>query len=125
MIVLLIALGGAAGALARYGVANWAFNIWGPSFPAGTLIINITGSLVLGVIMQLAETSSVSPELRAALAIGFCGAFTTFSTFSYESLRLMQDGKWLYAAANVLGSVLLGLAAVIAGFQLAGLITKS
>lgn len=115
MIVLLIALGGAAGALARYGVATWAFDRWGSAFPYGTLLINIVGSFILGVVMQLTHNNA---NMRAALAIGFCGAFTTFSTFSYETVSLIQNGKHLAALTNVVGSLVLCLFAVYLGLVL-------
>lgn len=121
MIILLIAVGGAIGALARYGVSTWAFNQWGAAFPFGTFIINVAGSVLLGMIMQLAEGAAITAETRALLAVGFCGAFTTFSTFSYETVRLMQEGEWLYVAANIVGSVVVSLAGVFVGFAVAGL----
>ena len=125
MILLLIAIGGAIGALARYGLATWAYAQWGAAFPFGTFIINVSGSILLGFIMQLAEVHVVSPETRAALAIGFCGAFTTFSTFSYETVRLMQEGEWLYAGANVVGSVLVSLLGVVIGLGAAGMLIRT
>ncbi len=89
-------------------------------FPGGTLAINIAGSFLLGFIMRFATGSTViSPELRGGLTIGFCGAFTTMSTFSYESLRLLGDGEYWYAGVYMGGTILGCLAAVIAGTALA------
>ncbi|MFL5402316.1 MAG: fluoride efflux transporter CrcB [Gemmatimonadales bacterium] len=90
------------------------------TFPAGTLLINISGSLLLGTIIRYAgETSTLTPELRALLAIGLCGGYTTFSSFSYETVALLEDGEWTRAALYVAGSVVLSLAATLLGFALA------
>src|SRR5213083_2839481 len=117
--ILYIALGGVAGTLARYGLQG-LIQPRGGTFPTGTLIVNLTGSLALGFILRYATGSTVvSPELRGGLTIGFCGAFTTMSTFSYESVALLQDGQYwragLYAGGTVLGCFL----ATVAGLTLA------
>jgi len=114
-----ITLGGILGTLARY-LLQGAIQPRGGTFPAGTLAINIAGSLLLGFIMRFATGSTViSPELRGGLTIGFCGAFTTMSTFSYESIRLLDGGEYWYAGLYMGGTVLGCLAAVIAGTALA------
>ena len=113
-----IALGGALGTLARWGFGAWAQRFCA-EFPYGTLTINVTGSLILGFLVRYATQTNAAPELRAALTIGFCGGFTTFSTFSYEAARLIEDGSIGRAAAYMLASVLLSLAAVFAGFAIA------
>ncbi len=114
-----ITLGGILGTLARY-LMQGVIQHRGGTFPAGTLAINIAGSLLLGFIMRFATGSTViSPELRGGLTIGFCSAFTTMSTFSYESIRLLGDGEYWYAGLYMGGSVLGCLAAVIAGTALA------
>jgi fluoride exporter len=117
--IAFIALGGILGTLARYLVGAW---LQGPHvvFPRGTLAINIAGSFVLGLVMRLATGSTlVSPEVRGALTIGFCGAFTTMSTFSYETVGLLADGEYwragIYAGSTVFGC----LAATAAGIALA------
>jgi CrcB protein len=92
----------------------------GSTFPWGTLLINVTGSLVLGFIMHYAlSTPSVSVELRALLTTGFCGGYTTFSTFSYETATLLEDGQLGRAGTYIVASVLLALAGTYGGFALA------
>src|SRR5260221_2329894 len=94
MNILYIAVGGVAGTLARYGLQGLIQSRAG-TFPTGTLIVNLAGSLALGFIIRYATGSTVvSPELRGGLTIGFCGAFTTMSTFSYESMALLGDGDY-------------------------------
>jgi CrcB protein len=110
-----IAIGGAAGTLARYGLGLSAQRV-SASFPYGTLLINVLGSFLLGLLMRWLLSTSASPELRAALTVGFCGGFTTFSTFSYEAAMLIESGSWPRAAGYVAASVLLSLAATFAGF---------
>ena len=114
-----IALGGILGTLARY-VLQGALQTRGGAFPTGTLAINLAGSFLIGFIMRFATGSAVvTPELRGGLTIGFCGAFTTMSTFSYESIRLLGDGEYWYAGMYM-GSTIVGcLAAVITGTALA------
>src|SRR5213083_1457820 len=119
ILIAYIALGGIFGTLARYLVQG-VIQTRSGAFPSGTLAINIAGSVLLGFIMRFATGSTViSPELRGGLTIGFCSAFTTMSTFSYESIRLLGDGEYWYAGLYMGGSVLGCLAAVIAGTALA------
>jgi CrcB protein len=90
------------------------------TFPAGTLLVNITGSFLLGAIIRYAlETPSLSPEVRAFLTIGFCGGYTTFSTFSYETMALLEDGEWARAGVYITASVILSLIATFLGLALA------
>lgn len=117
----LVALGGAAGAVARYWVSGLVYRLTGPGFPWGTLVVNLLGCFLIGVVVLVLETTIQSGAVRAAVAIGFLGAFTTFSTFSYETLALLQDGEWLRAGAYLGGSVTVGLLAVAAGFGTASL----
>ncbi len=92
----------------------------GPAFPWGTLLINVSGSLILGFIMHYAlATPNVSVEMRALLTTGFCGGYTTFSTYSYETATLMEDGQFGRAGTYALASVLLALAGTFGGFALA------
>lgn len=110
-----VGVGGFIGANARYLLGGWIAARWGAAFPYGTFVINITGSFILGVVMGLLEGHLLSPTVRLAVAIGFVGAYTTFSTFTYETMRLVEDGSVLLALANVFGSVAVGLAATVAG----------
>ncbi len=121
MIALWVAIGGAFGALARYGLGGWVQARAGGEFPWGTLVVNAVGSLALGFVLRVSESVVIAPGMRAFVAIGILGAFTTFSTFSYETVALLQDGEWTRAGAYALGSLLIGLAAVLIGFQAADL----
>ena len=114
--ILAVAIGGAVGALARHGVSTAAAAAFGPRFPFGTLIVNVAGSFALGWLFALfADRIHVPPEVRLLLMTGLLGAFTTFSTFSVETLALLQAGRWLAGAANVLLSVALCLGAAWLG----------
>jgi CrcB protein len=117
-----IALGGVVGTLARYLLQGWVQQRSGlATFPVGTLAINLSGSFILGFVVRLAVGSTlIHPDMRAALTIGFCGAFTTMSTFSYESMKLLADGEYWFAGLYMGGTVIGCLAAVIAGTELAG-----
>jgi len=118
MTVLYIAIGGLAGTLARYLLQGWIQPRSG-AFPLGTLVINIAGSLTLGFIIRYATGSTVmTPELRAGLTIGFCGAFTTMSTFSYESMALLGDGEYVRAGLYMGGTIVGCLVAVVVGTML-------
>lgn len=108
------------GAISRYAVALWIGQRWGRSFPLGTFIINITGSLLIGFLMPLlTERFIANPQWRLFLAVGFLGAYTTFSTFEYETGALLKDGEWLIACLNVVLSVVAGFLALKAGEVLA------
>ena len=113
--MLWVGLGGFVGANARYLLGGWIAARFGSTFPYGTLVINVTGSFILGLIMGTLEGHVLSPVVRLALAIGFVGAYTTFSTWTYETMRLLEDGSWELAFANVFGSLLVGMLAVIGG----------
>ena len=112
---LWIGLGGFAGALARYWLSGWIAAHAGVVFPFGTFVINLSGSFALGLLLALFEQQAGSPAARLALGTGFLGAYTTFSTFTYETIRLIEEGSLLLATLNVVGSVVLGLGAVLAG----------
>ena len=118
--ILQIAAAGARGAVARYGLSGWVQEKVG-LFPSGTLLVNILGSFLLGFAFRYLESTVLPAEWRQAVTIGFLGAFTTFSTFSYEAVALAQDGDWSRAGAYVVASVGLGLAAVVAGLGTAHL----
>ena len=115
-----VAIGAALGGVARYYLASAIQHRVGPTFPWGTLVINVSGSLLLGVLMRYAlATPSVSAELRAFLTTGFCGGYTTFSTYSYETATLLEDGQYTRAGSYAFASVVLALVATFAGFILA------
>lgn len=110
MTLLLVALFGALGCLLRYALSGWVHGVLKRGFPYGTLAVNAAGALLIGFVMELGLRSTVlSPQLRTGLAIGLLGGLTTFSTFSYETWRLLEEGEFLLAAANVLVSVLVCL----------------
>jgi CrcB protein len=112
----MIAIGGAAGAVVRYLVDGWVLDRTGANFPFGTLVINLSGSFVLGLLAALAIDRSVLPaDIRGPVMIGFLGAYTTFSTLMLESWRLLESGQNVAAVANLVGSVALGVVAVAAG----------
>jgi CrcB protein len=120
---IIIGIGGILGANARYVVANWASQRLGADFPYGTLIINVSGSFLLGFFMAFAlDRAFLHPNYRLFVATGFCGAYTTFSTFTYESLRLLQDGSFVLGFANMIGSLLVGMFAVFLGFVIGKMI---
>jgi CrcB protein len=115
-----VAIGAALGGVARYYLASAIQQRVGPTFPWGTLVINVSGGLLLGMLMRYAlATPSVSAELRALLTTGFCGGYTTFSTYSYETATLLEDGQYGRAGTYALASVVLALVATFAGFVLA------
>ncbi len=104
-----VAIGGAAGAVARYSVAGWVQQAFagrpGAVFPWGTLLINVTGCALMGLLAPiLFERSMARPELRMAILVGFLGAYTTWSTFSFEALTFINDGDWRHAAGYILGT---------------------
>ena len=117
---LWIALGAVIGASARYFVSSVIARNYSTVFPYGTLLINITGSLILGFFLVYAtERALLDPHWRLLVAVGFCGSYTTFSSYAFESFALMEQGQWLLVGVNILGSNTLCLAAVLAGAALA------
>ncbi len=117
---LLISLGAILGANLRYWVGVWAAGRFGAFFPYGNLIINLTGSLVLGFFMTLAvDRLLLDPRWRILVAIGFLGSYTTFSSYTFESMNLILDNQWLSGLLNLFGSAFLGGLAVFLGILLA------
>ena len=117
---LVIGAGGFTGAIARFAVATWIGQRWGRSFPLGTFAINVSGSFLIGLLMYLlTEKLMVNPQWRLFLVVGFLGAYTTFSTFEYETGKLVKDGEWILATLNVVGSVIAGFIALKTGEILA------
>ena len=120
MAYLWIALGAVVGASARYFVSGYIARTFATTFPYGTLFINITGSLVLGFFLILAgERMLLDPRWRFFVAIGFCGSYTTFSSYAFETFAYMEQGQWLLVAVNLVASNALCLAAVMAGAAIA------
>ena len=118
---LWVAIGGALGSVARFGLNGLIAARFGETFPWGTIIINVTGSFLIGVFAAYADPDGrvlIAPGVRQFLMIGVCGGYTTFSSFSLQTLRLAQDREWLYAGGNILLSVVLCLVAVWLGYAL-------
>lgn len=119
-VIWYIALGSALGGVSRYLAGALVQRLATTTFPIGTLAVNVTGSFLLGLIIRYAiETPSVSPDMRAFLTVGFCGGYTTFSTFTFETARLLEDGEWTRAAAYIALSLLVSIGAMFVGFAAA------
>ena len=112
---LAVGLGGFVGAVARYFIGTWVAGRLGTGFPYGTFIINTTGCFFLGFLMGALEQNTLPPGVRLPVAVGFVGAYTTFSTYSYETLRLVETGAITAAATNVIGSNVVGLISGLVG----------
>ena len=113
---LVISFGGMLGALARYGLGGLVHRIWGAGFPHGTLVVNILGCFCIGFFMVLAEERFlITPTIRLFITIGFLGSFTTFSTFGYETVKLMEDGALLLTLANIFSNCIIGIIAAWLG----------
>ena len=112
-VLIFIAMGGAIGAVLRYGASMGVYSFMGRDFPYGTLFVNVTGSLLMGLLgVLMLERFNIGPEWRAAVLVGVLGSFTTFSTFSIETLNLLEQGDVMRAVTNILLSVLVCLVAV-------------
>ncbi len=120
---LIVGIGGFIGAVARYALGAFIGEKWGRIFPLGTLVINVSGSFFIGLLMVLfTERFLTDPLWRLLLVVGFLGAYTTFSTFEYETGKLMEDGEIVMALINVIGSVVAGFLALKAGQAIAKVI---
>jgi len=120
----LVSLGGVLGANVRYLVSTWAASRFGTAFPYGTLIVNAAGSLLMGLVLGVLHARfGDDPSARLAIATGFLGAETTFSTFAFETIALVRLNDYVAAVRNVLGNVALGLTAAAAGLAIAGTAT--
>lgn len=128
MKIVLIILGGGIGSLARYSVSGWVHGKYAGVFPLGTLTVNLVGSFLIGVLWALFESATMSPALRVFLFIGILGGFTTFSTYSLETLSLVRDGEVRTALLNILvnnvGGILLAFAGFVCTREIQQLITK-
>jgi CrcB protein len=121
--VLTISLGAVFGANARYFVSRYCAKVLGPQFPYGTLVINVAGSLIVGFfVIWTTERVLIHPQWRLLIVVGFCGAFTTFSSFAFETMAYFEQGQWSLMTANFLSNNLLCLGAAVAGMAMARLL---
>lgn len=117
--MLFVGGGGFLGANARYFLGRWIAERYGGEFPYGTMFINVSGSLIIGFVLTvLAARSGLSPNYRLLVAVGFLGAYTTFSTYTYDGLTMMRADEWLKSLVYLTASVVMGMAAVTAGMLL-------
>jgi CrcB protein len=124
MTLIFLAVGGAFGAVSRYLVQGWVQDLTGGRFPWGTFVVNISGSFMLGLLFALAMDRAVlSPEVRLPLMVGFIGSYTTFSTLMLESWSLVEEGDIVYMLGNLVGSVVIGMIAVVAGLAVGRLLS--
>ncbi|HEY3601903.1 MAG TPA: fluoride efflux transporter CrcB [Chthoniobacterales bacterium] len=124
---LWVSIGGAIGSAGRFWISGLVAERYGQTFPLGTLAVNVTGSFAIGLVAALTQPDGrflVSPSFREFFMIGICGGYTTFSSFSLQTLTLAQDGEWWRAAANAIASFALCLVAVWLGYGSASLINK-
>ncbi|HEY1802576.1 MAG TPA: fluoride efflux transporter CrcB [Terriglobales bacterium] len=118
--ILIISLGAIFGANARYFMSRYAAKILGPTFPYGTLMVNVIGSFIVGwFVIWTTERVLIDPRWRLLIIIGFCGAFTTFSSYAYESMAYFEQGQWHLLVTNVLSNNILCLISAVAGMALA------
>jgi CrcB protein len=119
--IWLVAAGSALGGVLRFLMVPWAQRFFATGFPGGTLVVNLVGSLVIGLVLRLAvEPAVISPETRVFLTVGICGGFTTFSAFSAESMELVQSGQYARAGLYILASVSFCLIASFTGWMMGG-----
>jgi len=117
--LIFVALGGAAGAVSRYALANWVHRLWESSLPLGTLLVNALGSCAIGVMyVLLMEREALHPDWRGVAMVGFLGAFTTFSTFSLETVHLIEAGQWFQAMLYMFASVFICVLVTALAMQL-------
>lgn len=121
-IILIVSIGSLAGGVSRFLLDQYLHKYLPVYFPFGTLIINITGCFLIGIILTLSARGFITPQMRFLLATGFCGSYTTFSTFAYESISLLTDKEYLYMGIYAVVSLIIGLFATYVGIILARLI---
>jgi len=116
--LILIAAGGAAGTIGRYALSGLAHRLTQTVFPIGTLVVNLLGSFLIGLLWGISEGSTLSPPIRSFLFIGILGGFTTFSSYSLETLNLLRDGEMKLALVNIMLNNVLGIALAFSGFAI-------
>ena len=117
--LLIVALGGALGAAARYTFGGWVAGRTGDGFPWGTMVVNVSGAFLIGLVLALSlDRAMIGADWRLFLTTGILGGYTTFSTLSFETVALMEKGSWALATANMLGSAAAGVIAVVVGLAL-------
>ena len=114
-----VAIGGAIGAILRYETSGLAYKIFGPTFPYGTLSVNIIGSFFIGLLFELLEDTALSPDIRMLIFVGILGAFTTFSSFSLETINLLRDGEMWLGSWNIILNNVLGITGAMVGIFVA------
>ncbi len=122
--LFLIAVGGSLGAIARYGLSTFVYHTTSETFPWGTLVVNLTGSFAIGVVIELFESAIIPTEWRSFITIGFLGAYTTFSTYTLETVNLLRDGELKLATLNIVASNLIGILFVVLGIYSSRLLLK-
>lgn len=121
--LLILCVSGALGTVARYLVGGWGQRLTGSGFPLGTVVVNLSGSLLFGLAFGLFEKrTGLGPEVKLFVLTGFMGAYTTFSTYMFESATLLQEGQWAWAGLNMVGQTVAGLAAIFLGMALGRLL---
>ena len=121
--LIFIAVAGALGTVSRYGLSQFTHSILGKNFPWGTLVINVAGCFIIGLLATLfADTNAFSKEIQLAATVGFLGAFTTFSAFSYDSYTFFSSGTWEMGLMNIAANIIIGMLAVMGGVGAAKLI---
>lgn len=121
---ILVSTGAAFGGAARYWLTSSLYTIFPLTFPYGTLSVNFIGSFIIGIVMFYFDSSKlINPEFRILLTTGFCGGLTTFSTFSYETVKLMQEGEYLLSTMNIVSNIVLTITAVISAYYISKFIS--
>ena len=120
----IVFLGSGIGGAVRYWGTNFVYKFLSPTFPYGTLFVNVLGSFIIGIVMYYLDSNDlINQELRIFLTIGFCGGLTTFSTFSYETINFLKENEFLFAGLNIIANVLITLVALFIAYKLSKLLS--